>query len=383
MNTQILNSSRLPKWQQVLYQIEQQFEEGMYEPDQPFPTLDELSNTYGVSDITARRVFSELKSQGRIITQGRRGTFIAPPIEHQVVYMCLPQALLSLISGTLSQDTAFFGEFFERFHRQRLDQHFKIKMISIEFCMRNPDAVADAPLFVVMDALLNINDKKVEVDQKRLAHIQQHGKAIVFRSLLGMVDGVDQISIDFRGGFEKMISYLAKQGHQHFGMLCGNLSNLWLKPRFEGFLNALTNEGLVCNPRLVETTSGRKPQEDFDALDRILSHTPRPTVIVCANDSRAIHALDYCKANHIAVPQELAITGFDNSIESALCTPSLTTMDVGMAKITDAMFEMVERQNQASSGKHQHLVIEPQLICRDSSLGHPIGFDKTGTHHAV
>ena len=367
-NTQSLKSSHLPKWQQVLHRIEDQFEAGAFEPEQPFPTLGELSQAYGVSDITARRVFRELKSQGRIITQGRRGTFIAPFVKHQVVYMCLPQAQLSLISGALSQETTFFSQFFEHYHRQQLDQHFQVKMISIEFCMRNPEAVADAPLFVAMEALLNVHDNKVEVDQKRLAHIQQHGKAIVFRSLLGMVDGVDQVTIDFRGGFEKMVSHLAQQGHQHFGMLCGNLSNLWLKPRFEGFLNALSSEGLACNPRLLEVTSGTNPQEDFKALDRILAQTPRPTALVCVNDSRALNALEYCKKNNISVPDDLAITGFDNSIEGALFNPGLTTMDVCVDKIATAMFKMVQRRTQDSSGEYQHKVIEPRIIERASTL---------------
>lgn len=331
-------------------------------PGQPFPTLGELSSTYDVSDITARRVFRELKSQGRIITQGRRGTFIAPSIQKQIVYMCLPQAQLSLISSMSSHETTFFSRFFEHYHRQGLDQQFEINMISIEFCLRNPEAVADTPLLVAMEALLNVHDGKVEINQERVAHLQQHGKAIVFRSFMGMVEGIDQISINFVHGFEQMVHHLAGLGHRHIGMLCGKLSNLWLKPRFEGFLNALTSEGLTCDPRLVEVTNGVDPQQDYDALDRILAQSPRPTAIVCANDSRAIHALDYCKTHNIAVPAELAITGFDNSIEGALCSPALTTMDVGVTQIADAMLVMIEQQTQSSSGEHQHQIIEHQII---------------------
>lgn len=371
-NMQSLQTSRLPKWQQVLRQIEEQFEAGAFKPDQPFPTLGELSHAYGVSDITARRVFRELKSQGRIITQGRRGTFIAPLIENQVVYMCLPQAQISLISGSSSQETTFFSQFFEHYHRQQLDQQIQIKMISIEFCLRNPSVVANAPLFVAMEALLSVHDNKVEVDQKRLALIQKHGKAVVFRSLLGMVDGVDQVSVDFRSGLETMVNHLAKQGHKHFGMLCGNLSNLWLKPRFEGFRNALSSNGLVCNPTLVEVTSGTKRQEDFDALDRILAQSPRPSVIVCANDSRALNALEYCQKNNISVPDDLAITGFDNSIEGALFTPALTTMDPGVRNIASAMFEMIEHRAQTPSGEFQHQIIQPQLVERASTLGQAV-----------
>lgn len=360
---------RLPKWLQVLMVIEQQFEEGLFEPDQAFPTLGELSSTYGVSDITARRVFRELKSQGRIITQGRRGTFIAPSLKKQVVYMCLPQAQLSIVAGASSQETTFFSSFFEYYHRQHLDQRFEIKMISMEFCLRNPAAVADAPLFVTMEAILDVQGNKVEVNRDRLGYLQQHGRAIVFRALMGMVSGVDQVGVNFNKAMEHMVEHLAEQGHRHIGMLCGNLSNLWFKPRFEGFLNGMSHAGLTCDPRLVEITTGRDQQEDFAAVERILSQTPRPTAIVCANDSRAIHALEYCQANHISVPDELAITGYDNSIEGALFTPSLTTMDIGIAQVANAMFEMVEQQSKSLAGEHQQVSIIPQVVARGSTLG--------------
>lgn len=366
--TQSSRSSRLPKWQQVLFQIEAQFDEGVFEPNQPFPTLGELSTTYGVSDITARRVFRELKNQGRIITQGRRGTFIAPFTQKQVIYMCLPQAQLALVTSGGVNETNFFGQYIKQFHQLKLDQRFDIKTLSIEFCLRNPQAVADTPLFVSMEAILKVHDDgRAEVDTHRLEHLQQHGKAIVFRSLLGMVDGVDQVSIDYRSGIEAAVTHLVQLGHRHIAMLSGKLSNLWHKPRFEGFLNAMSKAGLTCDPHLVKITTGTSQKEDFAAVARLLAQTPRPTAIVCANDIRAIHVLEYCQANRIAVPHDLAVIGMDNAIEGSLFTPSLTTLDPNIAQVTSAMFDLVERQADGDSHAHEHVIIQPQLIKRDST----------------
>ncbi len=361
------SSSRLPKWKEVLREITANFDAGKYEAGQPFLTLGALSRQYGVSDITARRVFRELKSQGRILTRGSRGTFIAPLHERQAVFMCLPPAQLAWPMGDLADGSAFFQRFLTLFHQERLDKRFEIKPIAVDFCLRNPDAVAGFPLFVSMEAILKTEGERVLVDQERLDSLRRCGHLIVFRSLPGIVDGVDQVSKNPYDGIRDAVRHLVDQGHSHLAMLCGRLTSVWFKPRFEGFLDALSEAGLSCDPRLVEITTGLDQQEDFAAVERLLAREPRPTAIVCANDSRALHVLDYCRARGVAVPKDLAVTGFDNTLEASLSSPPLTSVDSCDEDLVRAMFQMVERKISGARGKPEQVVVSPRLIPRQSS----------------
>lgn len=367
------------KWQQVLADIEAQFEAGAYQHDQSFPTLGQLSQTYGVSDITARRVFRELKTQGRIITRGRHGTFVrvpaaaaaSKPKAKQTLLLCQPQAWLGTVVS--ESEALFLQAFYDHFHRQGLENAFELRTITVEFCIRNPEAIANATLFVMMESLLKVQGNTALVDPERLAFFQSQGKAIVFRSLLHAIHQqtppLHQVCIDLRQGVNLAAEHLIAQGHKRLAMITGSLSNLWFKPRFEGFLDALAHHGLPCDPACIKTTKGLDPQQDFDAMDKLMALSPRPTAIVCANDTRALHVIEYCKAKGLGVPDDIAITGFDNSLESSLVTPGLTTVDQQHHKLIEAMFEMATSPV-FLSGKQppQTHIIQPRIIERRSSV---------------
>jgi DNA-binding LacI/PurR family transcriptional regulator len=241
--------------------------------------------------------------------------------------------------------------------------------VSIDFCLRNFSAVADWPLFIPMEVILKHEDGQVVVDHDRLAKLRTHGKAVLFRSMPGVVEGIDQVSVDLHSAFTSTVRHLVDQGHRHMAMLCGKLSNLWFKPRFQGFLDSLAAAGLACDPRLVEITSGLNAQEDDAAMDRLLAQSPRPTAVVCANDRRALHVLEYCRTHHINVPGQLAVTGFDNIFEGSLSTPALTTLDPCITQTAQAMFELTQPVPADRDGQeaHQQVVITPQLVVRGST----------------
>ena len=52
-----------------------------------------------------------------------------------------------------------------------------------------------------------------------------------------------------------------------------------------------------------------------------------PTAIFAANDVSAIATMDVAQSLGISVPDDLSVIGFDNILESALASPSLTTID--------------------------------------------------------
>lgn len=349
----------LAKWQEIFHQLEEQLAAGSFQSGGPFFTLEQLGREFSVSDITARRVFQELKGRGWIETRGRRGTFVLDRAQRQSVFLCLPSHDL--------QGSAFFRQFVSVFHRKRLDERFDLKPVAVDFCLRHPDVLAGAPVLVAMEALLRFEEEHVLVDHQRLEILRQHGQVIVFRSLLEAEAGVQHIGRDLQGGIAQAVLHLVERGHRHIGMLCGRLTNLWFKPRFEGFLEALTQAGLSCDPQLIEITSGSDPEEDYAAVERLLARTPRPTALVCASDGRALHVLSYCRTHGLSVPQDLAVTGFDNTLEASLVSPSLTSVDTGDTETVCRLFQWVEQGPNALAGASACQKVPTHLVVREST----------------
>ena len=210
--------------------------------------------------------------------------------------------------------------------RQGADGRFaRVEFVSLEFVMANLDHYRGKPVLVHASALLDIDDGKGFLNDETLSLLRESLSPIVFNSF-GPLEGVSQLIYDLQGGFHGVVDFLAAK-HTRICCLMGNPGSVWFHPRLQGFLVGLYTNRLNFNPEWLKITSGRDMDEDFRALDDMLKGPCRPTALICANDTRALHALEYCKRHGIAVPDDLAITGCDNISECAVTAPSLTTLD--------------------------------------------------------
>jgi LacI family transcriptional regulator len=70
---------------------------------------------------------------------------------------------------------------------------------------------------------------------------------------------------------------------------------------------------------------------------------PRPCAILAANDRYAWHAIDVCRENGIAVPEEVAVVGVDNDLLLArMVRPELSSIDLGAERIGFEAARMLE-----------------------------------------
>jgi len=68
----------IPPYQQVVAQIRAGIERGELLPDSPLPTVRQLAGDLGIAPNTVARAYAELQSDGWLVSDGRRGTRVAP-----------------------------------------------------------------------------------------------------------------------------------------------------------------------------------------------------------------------------------------------------------------------------------------------------------------
>ena len=73
----------VPLYQQIKDDIKSAIEHGKYKPKEQIPTEPELSAEYSVSRVTVRRAVEELCSEGYLVKQQGRGTFVSAPRIHR------------------------------------------------------------------------------------------------------------------------------------------------------------------------------------------------------------------------------------------------------------------------------------------------------------
>jgi len=134
------------------------------------------------------------------------------------------------------------------------------------------------------------------------------------------------VGFDNRAAAIRIARHLIELGHREFAMISGiTAGNERAAERLEGVRQALSAAGAALPPaRVVEKpytlSAGR------EGLREVLRAAPRPTAVICGNDVLAIGALAECRAQGLAVPRDLSLTGFDDLEMSAVVTPGLTTI---------------------------------------------------------
>ncbi len=72
-----------PMYLQIMEQIKQKVRAGDWPAGHPLPSIRELSVATKVSVITVKRAYTELETEGVIVTQAGRGSFVADVMDVQ------------------------------------------------------------------------------------------------------------------------------------------------------------------------------------------------------------------------------------------------------------------------------------------------------------
>ncbi|WP_196140250.1 LacI family DNA-binding transcriptional regulator [Aliikangiella sp. G2MR2-5] len=167
------------------------------------------------------------------------------------------------------------------------------------------------------------------------------------------------ISNDEQAAFE-MTRYLISLGHDKIGFVKGHPDHPVTEQRYEGYLKALRAAGLIENPDyIVQGMFDFRSGEDCGR--QLLSLDDRPTAIFASNDYMAAGILKVASQKGIAVPHELAVTGFDNAPIARHLWPSLTTVKQPIEEMAAAAIE------QLLARSSDRLQMDSVLVVREST----------------
>lgn len=170
----------------------------------------------------------------------------------------------------------------------------------------------------------------VQIDDPRFTLVQDLGLPAVVLSAHAPdteeTAGLPTVYSDDSPAVRELVGLLADAGHTRIAHVAGPGHYIHGRIRRETFCAAMKERGLE-DSLVVEgaftASSGR------DATARLLDLDEPPTGIVYANDMMAIAGLSLARSRGVRVPEELSITGYDDSELSAHLSPALTTVATG------------------------------------------------------
>jgi len=146
-------------------------------------------------------------------------------------------------------------------------------------------------------------------------------------SMMDIPDDPTRLAVGFsqHQAGHAMTSHLIKKGRRRIGFIGAQLDDRTLK-RAEGYRAALRQAGLYDPKRELLVPDPSTVALGAELLGRMLAMAPDCDAVFCCNDDLAYGAIYQCQRRGIAVPEELAICGFNDLPLSAWMNPSVTTI---------------------------------------------------------
>jgi len=170
-------------------------------------------------------------------------------------------------------------------------------------------------------------------------------------------------SNDYEAAYN-LTSEIIKHRHRDIGFIKGHPKHSASLLRFNGFLAAMKKYGFKPNEQWIKQ-GNFSFESGFDAGVQIFESSKIPTAIFASNDSMAAGIMKSAQMKGIEVPNNLSLTGFDDSAIAQQIWPSLTTikqpvqqMAAHAAKILIAKFDGLVEKTESKEFKSELILRE-------------------------
>ena len=180
---------------------------------------------------------------------------------------------------------------------------------------------------------------------------------------------IANVTIDNITATKDITSYMLNLGHKRICYLGGLEGVPIYQDRASGYMEALKERGIPVDHSLIVHCTP-DVQGGYDAISSLLHDADRKfTAIVASGDIMAIGAIRALNDRGLKIPDDVAISGFDDIAFSALVTPSLTTVrqpkhQIGV-RTMEKLMDLIAGKTLAANRD----VLNYEIVIRESSGG--------------
>ena len=143
--------------------------------------------------------------------------------------------------------------------------------------------------------------------------------------------------------------------------------------RFEGYRAALEAAGLPYDPALVAEAGLWHRATGADAMNHLLDAGVGVDGVFAMNDSLALGVLHALHDRGIAVPDQVAVIGFDDIEEAQYSSPTLSSISPGREPIARTAVDLLRQRiaRGEAAGPPRTVVADFQVVARESTCATP------------
>lgn len=320
----------------------------------------DLAENFNVSEATIRRDFVELANAGHI--QRQYGGALSKP---QHITQDKGQIGLLLGSRIDRYTDPFYNLVLEGADRKIQEMGYRSSYVKTFHDVHSKKLAQELLTSFPTDGIVILGSNSGDSIQYIREQMQFTVTVTDMNIRYGVEQKHDTIMFDGEGGIHAVVHHLVSLGYKRLGFITGQID-----VRYTGFVAACHSHQLPSDKELLRVVStgpeGWVPQVGERGVKELMSLDNPPEAVVCASDRLAIGAMQWLHQQGYRIPQDIAVTGFDNIPESEFTFPTLTTLHVHKELLGELAVERLVRRIENPSEIPLRIIIPTNLVVRQS-----------------
>ncbi len=351
------------KYNQIEEELKALILEEKIKPGEKMPSENVLSKQYGVSRQTVRKAISDLVNEGFVYAVQGSGTYCSDASRFKkdskdiaVVMTYLSDYIfpkvISGIDSVLSENG--YSIVLKNTNNSRTRE---IKCLE-ELIEKNIDGI------IIEPSKSNVFCKHKDLYDR----LDKYGIPYIFiQGSYSVMEDKPHVIMDDEQGAYLLTGYLISQGHKNIiGVFKSD--DTQGQNRHKGYAKALAKAGLTYDPEnVIWFYTEDRAVHPYTNLQKMIKSGKKVDAIVAYNDQIAFHLIKAIRELGLKVPQDISITGYDNSQPAANTDITLTTIvhpQQELGKIAAQMLLKMIRGEEVE----KRIVVEPELVIGNSCI---------------
>ena len=178
------------------------------------------------------------------------------------------------------------------------------------------------------DAIVLIGSQFVEDEDEKNNYIREAALKVPVFLINGHLkgEGIYAVLNDDCQAVKKLTCRLLDEGVNNIHYLC-RARTYSGREKLKGYEEALISRDIIFDKNKVHDLDGT-PEDVRDYLVRTFPGKMNlPDAFIASDDLLAVGVVKYARQKKLAIPEEIMITGYNNSVAAICCEPELSSMD--------------------------------------------------------
>lgn len=176
------------------------------------------------------------------------------------------------------------------------------------------------------------------------------------------------VSIDDYAAARSAVRFLVDAGRTKVALLNGPEDFRYARERQRGYLDAIREAGLEVSPDWLMQVPGIDYDLAFTMAGMLLVSGEMPDAIFCASDVFAAAVINAARRNHVRVPEDLMVMGFDDLVLCKISRPTITSVSQPRRQLGYTAAELLAGLIANPQASQRSVLMPTELVVRESAV---------------